>query len=356
LENIPRPLANEWLLDLSTLTESDEDWKKISGPVVDSTKYNGVPFAVPAGQFFAGYFINTDLFKQENLPVLEFGYTLEEFESAVKTLTSINKGTIGFEDISTIMYWYPNVKNDDLGWYTWDGVKYNLDSPEFKEGINKSKEFANNGYVFNELLEEEKQNFKGTSGWETWIEGEVAFKYDGTWGAGAFKELPFGTKFIGLPNSKVGIINDYIGISNSTENEMEAYEFVKWMTFSKEGILKRIELAEASGTVYGSLPLINDNEVLQRYFEHNPSDGIKEVYEEIENGIVEPAKYLPGFHESRSDATTGLKIGDIENATIGDILNECYKGTGKIEDYTTRINELANEKYQEAQASIDNRN
>lgn len=352
LENIPTPLANEWLLDLTPFVESDEDWSKIATPVVESTKHNGNPYAMPAGQFFLGYFINQDLFEKENIRELEFGYSLEDFENSVKSLTSLNKGMIGLEDEISMIDWYAGILNDELGWFTWDGEKYNLDSQDFKESIHKINELSKNGYVYSALSPEEQQNFKGTNGFEVWMEGEVAFKYDGTYAADGMKDFAFDTKFIGLPNSKTVIVNDYMGISKNTENAEEAYKFAKWMTFSKEGTLARIEIAEENDLVYGSLPIINDSELLERYFEYNMIDGVEEVYDSIDNAIVETFKSTPGYADSRWHATTGLKVGDRENITIGDLVFDCVRGTSKIEDYATQINELANQKFEDANSAI----
>lgn len=353
LQNIPTPLSNEWLMDISSLVEGDEDWAKIAQPVVETTMHSGNIYAMPAGQYFCGYYLNTDLFEQENIRELEFGYTLEEFENAIKSVTSLNKGIIGLEDETSMIDWYAGLSNDDLGWFTWDGEKYNLDSVEFKDSLNKARELATGGYVYGALSAEEQQNFKGTNGYEAWIEGEVAFKYDGTWAAQGMSELPFNTKFVGLPNSKTVIVNDYMGVSKNAENAEEAYEFAKWMTFSKEGTLARIDIAEENDLVYGSLPIINDEELLERYFEYNMIDGVEEIYAEIDNAIVETFKSTPGYENSRWHATTGLKVGDIENITIGDLVFNCFRGTANIEDYATQLNELANQKFEEANAAIN---
>lgn len=352
LQDIPTGLSNEWLMDLSGLVENDEDWAKISKPVVESTKFEGNPYAMPAGQFALGYFINKDLFEQENVKELEFGYSLEEFENTIKSLTSINKGIIGLEDEGTILDWYPAVKNEDLGWFTWDGEKYNLDAPEFKEGINKAKEFGKNGYVYTSLAPEDQQKFNGTNGFEVWKEGQVAFKYDGTWVADSIAEFTFDTKFIGLPNGKTVLVNDYMGLSKTTENAEEAYDFAKWMTFSKEGILERIRISEENDIVYSSIPLINDEEVLEKYFEYNTIEGVEEIYKNIDNAVVEAIKSVPGYANSRWNATTGLKVGDKENITIGDLIFDCYKGNSKIEDYAAQLNDLANKQYEDARAAI----
>lgn len=352
LQDIPTALGNEWLLDISEFTSKDEDWSKMAPSVIESTEFKDGTYSMPAGQYFLGYFINKDLFESENVKELEAGYTLEDFENTVKSLTSVSKGIIGLEDEGTMIDWYAAVKSDNLGWFSWDGEKYNLDSPEFKEGINKAKEFASNGYVYGALAPEDQQKFNGTNGYEVWKEGQVALKYEGTWGADGLKEFSFDSKFIGLPNSKTVIVNDYMGISNTTKHAEEAYDFAKWMTFSKEGTLERVKIADENDIAYASLPLINDQEVLDKYFEFNNIEGVREVYENLDNTVVEAFKVVPGYANSRWHATTGLKVGDKENISIGDLVFDCYRGNSKIEDFAAQLNDLANKQYEDASAAI----
>jgi multiple sugar transport system substrate-binding protein len=65
LQNIPNGLSNEWLMDITEFTSNDEDWNKVSKPVIESAQSGNGTYAVPAGQFLAGYFVNKDLFEKD---------------------------------------------------------------------------------------------------------------------------------------------------------------------------------------------------------------------------------------------------------------------------------------------------
>ena len=352
LQNIPNGLANEWLMDITEFTKDDEDWNKISKPVIESTQKGNGTYAIPAGQFLAGYFVNKDLFESENVKQPTIGYTFEELETAIKAINQPSKNIAGLGGELQMLEWYPSLTNENSGWYTFDGEKYNLDDPAFKEGILKANELTKGGYVFDSLPQEQKDTFSGAWEDEVWLQGQIAVRYDGTWSAPNYNNANFTYEFIGLPNNKNVIVNDYMGISKTSAHAKEAYDFAKWMTFSKEGTLKRIELCEANDLTWGSLPILNDEEVNEKYFAWNNINGVLEAYENLDNSLVEGVKVIPGYGKSRWEAPTGVKIGDKENATVGDIIFDMVRGTTKPEDYLTQINELANQNYQEANEAI----
>ena len=105
IQNIPSALSNEWLMDISEFTTDDDDWNKISKPVIESTKYGTGTYALPSGQFLAGYFVNKDLFESENVKQPEIGYTFEELEKAIKSINQPSKNIIGLGGELQMLEW-----------------------------------------------------------------------------------------------------------------------------------------------------------------------------------------------------------------------------------------------------------
>jgi multiple sugar transport system substrate-binding protein len=164
--------------------------------------------------------------------------------------------------------------------------------------------------------------------------------------------LNFNISFMGLPNNLFVMIPDLFGISQTCDAPKEALAFMKWMSYGKDGFMQRIAFAQASGTKYFSMPITNDPDVMTAFNNFLTIPGIKEVYADLDNGIVEPVKTLPGYNDSRWNAETGLAIPDadgnmVENATIGAIVTAATLRGFNFADVAQQVNELANAKYTE---------
>ncbi len=354
LNQIPLPVSNEWVMDISELAQGDEDFKNIPQIVQDSSKLNGKQYAIPFAQHFLGYLVNKDIFNAANLDTPEYGMSIEKFTQSVKEATNVSKGIAGTNHPFTIGDWYPAAANEDLGWFTYKDGEYSLDSKEFINGMNLAKEIATNGYAYETLPDDQKANFKGEDPEQVWLNGGVALKWDGTWATGHIDDsAAFDWDFVGIPSGRTVVVNDYVGIAKSSKHPEEAFQFVKWMSFGKEGFLKRVEIADAEGKTLNTLPVNSDQEVLDAYFEILDVPGIRTAYDNLENAIVEPVKVVPGYIESRFEGTTGVKVGDNENATTGQLLDSFFKGENKVEDYAKQLDELADKKSKEAAEALN---
>ena len=354
LSEIPPGVANDWLLDLSKLSSDDADLAKVPEAVRKAATYGDTLFALPAGQQFLGYFVNKDMFNDANLDAPESGANINEFVDSVKRITNISKGKVGINNPMAILDWYPAAVSKTLGWYTYTKEGYHLDSTEFKEGQQIAKDIVTNDYAYESLTEEQKSNFDGSNAGEVWASGNMGLIWDGTWALTAFEEnLDFDYDFIGIPGGRTVVANDYMGISKNTKHPKEAYLFSKWMSFGKEGYLKRIDIAAEKGKVLNGVPVTTDQVVLDAYFELQDLPGVRSAFDNLDNAIVEPVKAVPGYVQSRWEAPTGVSISEQPNANIHSLLEASINGEIKLEDYLSQINNLANAKYQEAKKAIE---
>jgi len=349
LSQLPLALSNDWLLDLNELTAADEDFQNVPEIVRQSATFNDKIVAVPFAQHFLGYFVNKDLFNAANLDYPEMDGTVEEFTKAVKDITNVNAGVVGLNHPFSIADWYPAAASADMGWFTYNDGEYALDSKEFLAGVNFAKEVATNGYAYDTLTDDQKANFKGEHAGEVFAAGEIGLFWDGSWATTNFTEnAGFDFDFIGIPGGRTVITNDLLGLSKSTKHAEEAYLFAKWMSFGKEGFMKRMEIADTEGKTVNTLPLTDDEEILEEYFSQLTVPGIRKAYDHLSEAILEPVKTVPGYVQSRWEAPTGIKIGDNENANMAALLDNIIKGELKIEDYAAQMNQLANDKSKEA--------
>jgi multiple sugar transport system substrate-binding protein len=355
ISNIPVSLSNDWLYDVSDLVEGDEDFEKISESVKQSLTHGDSVIALPSGQHFLGYYVNKSLYDDANLNAPEYGMTIDEFSNSVRDISDINNGVIGLNQPFSLVEWYPVAANDDMGIYTFKDGQVNLNSNEFISGVNFANSLVSNNYVFTALTDDQKSSFNGENPAEVWGQGDLGLRWDGTWAVNAINESSdFEWDFIGIPGGKTVVVNDFMGISKSTEHPEEAYLFTKFMTFGKEGFMKRLEIVDKNDLTFNSLPISTDQEILDEFFSRMDVPGVLQAYENIDDAVVNLPKIVPGFTDARWDAPTGVSISDeIPNATIGQLIDASVKGEVKIEDYISQVNELANKKLQEGSKALN---
>ncbi|WP_413379439.1 ABC transporter substrate-binding protein [Alkalihalobacillus sp. 1P02AB] len=356
LSQVPTGLANDWLLPLNEVTEGDVDFTNIPDAVIQAVTYDENVYAIPAAQHFLGYFVNQDLFEEANLNAPEFGMGLDDFNDAVRSITSVNSGVVGLNHPFTILDWYPATANESMGWYTYsDEDGFNINSNEFISGVNLANSFISNDYTYETLTEDQRASFNGEDENEVWFNSGIAFKWDGSYAAGVYGEnADFNWDFVGIPGDRVVMTNDFFGLSKSTEHAEEAYLLAKWLSFGEDGFLKRIDIVDnEEGFSLSSMPMTTNDDVLDSYFERVDVPGLRQAYENIDNAVVEPVKTVPGFAQSRWEAPTGISVGEEANANIAALLDAAVRGEINIEDYASQVNQLANEKYEEGLEAIN---
>jgi ABC-type glycerol-3-phosphate transport system substrate-binding protein len=131
--NLPLYIQNEWLADLTEVVAADADWAMIPEALRESVMYNDIVYGVPSAQFIVGYIVNKDLYEAGNLDAPEYGWTLEQFDAAVKALNNPNGSVLGLDEIGPILGWYPNAIDPDLKWFSFDGEKMNYNLQPLKK-------------------------------------------------------------------------------------------------------------------------------------------------------------------------------------------------------------------------------
>jgi multiple sugar transport system substrate-binding protein len=334
---VPTAAANGWLEDLTPYLQTDPDYKqgKTFKNLDATANYDGKQYALPHSLFMFAMFLNLDLFEKENVKVPPMNWSIDEFRNDAQALTKFNDHQFGLRTAKPMRETLASSFDPNLGWNTWDGSKFNFTSPAFKD----TYDFVNKLMVTDKVAaesykEEERTQWYGKDK-DPWILGKLGMVYDGTWAlAGNAKNAKFKWDVRPLPGVKgqrIPLITDYVGISKSSKHKKEAFEFVKWLTFSKEGWMERMK----PEWPLGSIPLINDPDVWNAYL--NRSDmppGMKELVKMIPNGIVDPIKWLPGYLDA-------LKI-------YGDSFKQVEEGKAKFEDIAPDMEKRMNNAYQDA--------
>lgn len=350
--NVPLYVQNGWVADLSEFTANDPDWKDVPQALKDSFTYGGKVLGLPAAQFVMGYFVNKDLYDAANLDVPEYGFTVDEWFDAVTALNNVPKGVLGLDEQEFVNGWYANAINPDLKWFSYDGEKMNYNSAAFKEAVAKTGEMK--PYTWQGLSDEQKANFKSVGPWELFLNQEVGMRWDASWAVPNYvQNATFDWDFIGVPGGNQAIVFDVMVVSKTTENLEAAYDFAKWMTFSKEGYMKEAELARAAGSA-PKIPVSIDEASLALYKEFVDKPGLLMALDNLDNSMVESlAKIVPGYINARWEGKPGIDIGDDKDVNMWFMFNFANDGRYKYEDYAAKLEEFANKILADAAAEMN---
>ena len=350
--NVPLYVQNGWVADLSEFTANDPDWADVPQVLKDSFTYSGKVLGLPAAQFVMGFFVNKDLYEAANMDAPEYGFTVDEWYEAVTGLNNVEKGILGLDEQEFVTGWYANAIDPNLKWFSFDGEKMNYNSAAFKEAIAKTGEMK--PYTWQGLTDEQKTNFKSTGPWELFLNQEVGMRWDASWSVpGYVSGATFDWDFVGVPGGNQAIVFDVMTVSKTTANLEEAYNFAKWMTFSKEAYLKEAELARAAGSA-PKMPVSVDEASLELYKEFVDKPGILAALDNLDNSMIESlAKIVPGYINARWEGKPGIDIGEDKDVNMWFMFNFANDGRYKYEDYAAKLEEFANNILADAAAEMN---
>lgn len=350
--NVPLYVQNDWLADLTPFVQEDPDWANVPQVLKDSVTYSGQLLGLPAAQFIMGYFVNKDLYEAANLDAPEYGFSVDEFMTAVNSLNNIPQGVLGLDEMEFVMGWYANTQDSNLKWFSFDGSQMNYNSAAFKEAVATTGELRS--YTWQGLSEEQKANFTSTGPWELFLNQEVGMRWDASWAVPSYvQNATFEWDFIGIPGGNQALVIDVMVVSKTAASPEEAYEFAKWMTFSTEAYAKEAELAGAMGSA-PKMPVSVDAASLELYQEFVDKPGILAALDNLDNSMIESlAKIVPGYINARWEGKPGIDIGEDLDVNMWFMFNFAHDGRYKYEDYSVQLEEFANQILADAAAQMN---
>ncbi len=370
-DDIPYYVIKDWAYNITDIAKADSEYLNISEDIRSAATYNGKVMALPSAVFYAGYIVNKTLYDQQGQDWPTVTTTYQDFISLTKAAanhtSATNNGVVGIDGIEHIIHWYPAQLNKNYGWFTLNDDGFNLDSDEFSQTMTEYRKLQTDiTFVYDALTHE-----AGKEGstidldvifpeGDQFANGNVLAKFDYSWSFGYMQtNINNGTytwnlDFIGTPvvngNKRVPTVSDFFTIASNTKHPEEAYLLAKWMSFGKDGYLKRIELSKNISGIsqVNFAPLQNDKDLLDKYFELYPSFiSLRTIIEKGEF-IVEPTKYLPGYINSRYQGTYDA------DRIMGKIIEELRFGEVQFADIRTQLNTRINEIFREEKITFDN--
>ena len=162
--------------------------------------------------------------------------------------------------------------------------------------MNMMTDAINAGYLVGELGPETLEEWYLDSSFEPTYNGKVALWSEASWSVkNHFDQMLFNWDVYPGPNGVTGGNTDIAGISSSCEHPQAAYQLMKWMSFSQEGLLTRYQLFED----FSDQVFISANNYGYPVVDYGiNSQGVNEIWEEIPYGKTAPGFVSPEFIES----------------------------------------------------------
>lgn len=352
-DGTPLYVKNGWTADLTDLVANDPDWQNVPQVLKDATTYSGKVLGLPAAQFVMGYFVNKDLFEAANLDAPEYGVSADDFFAAATSLSDVQKGILGLDEMEFITGWYPNTQDSNLKWFSYDGEHMNYNAAAFKAGLTTAGEMRS--HTWQGLTDEQKPNFKSQGPWELFLNQESGVRWDGGWAVPNYAQnATFNWDFIGVPGGNQAMAADIIVVSKTAPDLQAAYDFAKWMTFSAEGYAKESELAKAASAVPTRMPVSVTPESIDLYLSFvGDKPGLRQSLENLDNSLVESlAKIVPGYINARWEGKPGIDVGEDKDVNMWYMFNFANDGKFKYEDYAAQLEEFANKILDDARAEL----
>lgn len=343
-------IRNGWLQDLTPFLEADPTFSEdlflgnTLEPGLVRGRYFGLPFQLQAAFLVA----NLDTLNHFGLRLPPPNWTTDQCYQFCQRMNRPAENYYGMEDPWIFWAHMPPAFSDKVQWdgLALDGSHFLFDDPQVAEAFKWATDFErNNAAVSIGLADGSRPDpwnheaFKDAYGnVSPFDQSKAAFHINYSWSFSHQYEIySFPWDIIPYPAGPVKqvtpLIVDTMGISSTTKNPEEAFQFLRWISYDTDGWKARMQVEKP---VPYSLPTIHDDEVWALYFgnEMVPA-GMKDVYATLPNGIVEPARHTPGIPE----------VWDI----VGPAREEIRMGMGTYDDvFPTIINEQANQLMREA--------
>ena len=347
LNDTAGPVINGWLYDLSEMASNDPEFNALPDSIKESTKINGTTYSVPFAQFMLGFYVNRDLFNNANLNAPEHGISVDDFISSIRQVTDLTTPVIGLNSADSFVEWMPAAINPNMGFFTFDGSSYHLDSTEMIEAIRVANELTTTGFTYSGLSEDQRSLWVGENDIDVFVDGGMAAFHAGTWMNHDFShQLDFDWDFIGSPGGRPTVTLDIVGIASTTSHPEEAYLFAKWMGYGEQGTNRRFDIAEDMGIAIHFLPVTGNQQVLDRYWGIVSIPGMIEAYNHLDNALIDGNKIVPGHVQARFLGLTGIQVADIDNAQIVEVIHHSIMGNINFPDHASVVNQVANQEHQ----------
>jgi multiple sugar transport system substrate-binding protein len=350
----PTLVTNKILYDLKPMLDPDPDFSadNFFHGIGTLTTYNDRTYALPLNFYAEGVvFVNKDMLADHNIPFPGADWTYDDFVDILQRLTRPGENQFGLQSSRDIrLFMYQNI-NPSLGYHTFctETMKFNFTDHAYAQASEMARDIAFSQNLSTDFLTNRQladmygMTADGGIADPLW-QGKVAMSIGTSLRINVYRDYAnFEWDILPLPKinaQRLALIPDYIGVSAATQHPEASYEFVKWMSFSRQGWMDRLDMHADMGMPYLSFPVTRDRDVWDKFLA-SPyiPDGMSALLNLIPSGYVEGFKWLPGWDQAirASDGRYGVQF---------------FEGTAFPSDHAAEMEQSANREIQDAMDAL----
>ena len=306
-------LPYNMLADITDMYNNDPDTQYIFQSLQSSGVFNGRRYAVPTYIYPEFWVVNKTLLAEKNIPIPTYDWTWDQMVQIAKQATDDTKHIIGLygregyygegglrafrAELPKILKMKENrVEGSKWAADGFDGERFNFDDNVYLESMNRLTTAVNEGWVKAALTAEQKLEYYNDEAYVPSTSGKVAVWREPSW---SFKDemskIEFEWDIYPGPSGVTGGNTDIIGISSLSAHKQAAYQFMKWMSYSEDGILARFDIFENSGD---ELYQQGNNYPYPIADYGMDATGHNKIWENIPYGSTAPGLVTPQYLES----------------------------------------------------------
>jgi multiple sugar transport system substrate-binding protein len=233
---------------LSNITEyynHDDDTQYIFDSVKNAGTYKGVRYAVPTFIYPSYWFVNLDILTNNNIAKPSYDWTWDQMEAIAQSCYNESEHIVGQYGVSSYWRELPKILSGQSSWaaFTYDGEKFNFDSPYFEQSFEKLTQALSTHSVTAEYGAETLESYYGSLDFRPEYDGYAAIWCAPGWEAkNYFDRMNFNWDCYPAPGGSTCGNIDIAGVSSTCAHKEAAYQLLKWMSFSEEGLITRYSL------------------------------------------------------------------------------------------------------------------
>lgn len=320
-DNLSAFALQNWLYPLDEFLEKDDEIQYVSQTLLDGFTYEGKVYALPAWLQFSCLAVNLDLCNELNLDTPGYDWTIDEFVELAKAATTNTTSGINHLDSleQYLMQEYEGIKGQ---WgYDSESRTFDLTSGAFEgalsvlDELNKVPQLVADAMRSSDVQMDDYAKKFGANV-DAVADGKILIMNSSTWDdewmnvslAGVnwdYYPIPSQVKGEGRP-----IVHaDYGMMLSTAQNPEAAFALLKYITYGKDGILKRMELQNSNAEgLYANnrftIPVSSHPDVAAAF---NASEsvpaGVKYMYENLDKAVKgDYSKVLPDYWSLVNDS------------------------------------------------------